>query len=41
VVRDAGEKLRRFDIFQEIGDRHYTLGLNVFAYRTTDEVHAA
>lgn len=25
----------------ETSDRHYTLGLNVFAYRTTDEVHAA
>jgi hypothetical protein len=50
VVRDTGVKLRRFSIFKETacrvyvahpGDKHYTLGLNVFADRMTDEVRAA
>jgi hypothetical protein len=50
VVRDTGVKLRCFSIFKETacrvyvahpGDRHYTLGLDVFADRMTDEVRAA
>lgn len=50
VVRDAGDKLRRFGIFKETarrvyaahpGDKHYVLGLNIFADMATDEFRAA
>lgn len=47
VARHPGEKLRRFAIFKDTarrvyaGDKHYVLGLNVFAdMDTTDEFRA-
>ncbi|CAL5046229.1 unnamed protein product [Urochloa decumbens] len=49
VARDAGDKVRRFGTFKDTvrrvyaahpGDRHYVLGLNVFADMTADEFRA-
>ncbi|CAN6164966.1 unnamed protein product [Urochloa humidicola] len=49
VARDAGDKVRRFSTFKETvrrvyaadpGDKHYVVGLNVFADLTTEEFRA-